>query len=305
MNGIRLDWKVPAESDWQSVFNQIPRTNIFQDWHIGTAIAQAQKMEIARALIYRNTKAIGLCQIYIRRHWLGIKSARMIRGPLFSKLPGSSELVDAIRQCKTQFPLSRGYWTTLLPELPDTDATQKTLSDAGLNRILTGYQSVWLNLAVPSEKLRADLHPKWRNQLVKAEKADLEIQVEPDSSGLVTRHEDHMKQSGFHALSPTTYGFIPAAKKLCLSAINDGQEVASVLILRHGRAATYQIGWTNDVGRSLNATNLLIWQAILRLKHEGISWLDLGGVEPSKNPGLARFKERLGGESFTLAGTYL
>ncbi|RED53406.1 GNAT family N-acetyltransferase [Aestuariispira insulae] len=305
MTGIRLDWKAPNESDWQSVLNKIPRSSIFQDWHIGVAIAKAEKMEIARALIYREANAIGLCQLYIQRHWLGIKSARMIRGPLFSKLPGSSELMEAMRQCKTQYPLTKGYWTTLLPELPDTDATQKTLSDAGLNRIMTGYQSIWLNLASSTEKLRTDLHPKWRNQLGKAEKNALEIVELPDISQLLAQHKDHMKQAGFHALPPETYGLIPTAQKLCLSARKDGQDVASLLILRHGRAATYQIGWTKDIGRSLHATNLLLWRAILILKEKEISWLDLGGVEPTKNPGLARFKERVGGEKFTLAGTYL
>ena len=70
-------------------------------------------------------------------------------------------------------------------------------------------------------------------------------------------------------------------------------------------AATYYIAWSGEKARAVHANNLLLWQAILGLKAEGVEWLDLGGIDGLTMPGVARFKLGLGGEMYTLAGTFL
>jgi lipid II:glycine glycyltransferase (peptidoglycan interpeptide bridge formation enzyme) len=77
-----------------------------------------------------------------------------------------------------------------------------------------------------------------------------------------------------------------------------------MLFLVHGEAATYQIGWVGDAGRDLGAHNLLLWQAILKLRERGVRVLDLGGVDTARGAGLARFKIGTGGEVVTLAGVF-
>ena len=80
--------------------------------------------------------------------------------------------------------------------------------------------------------------------------------------------------------------------------------LAGIVLIRHGASATYYAGWTSPEGRRLKAHNLLLWRGIGALREAGTDWLDLGGVDPAV-PGVARFKLGLGGEAFTLAGTYL
>lgn len=80
--------------------------------------------------------------------------------------------------------------------------------------------------------------------------------------------------------------------------------VAAVMLVRHGNSATYVIGWNNEAGRQTNANALLLWQGILALKNENVSWFDLGGVYTRSLPGIARFKLGLGGDIASLAGTY-
>lgn len=76
-------------------------------------------------------------------------------------------------------------------------------------------------------------------------------------------------------------------------------------MIRHGKAATYYVGWMNPEGRAKHTHNLLLWQAVILLKQQGVEWLDLGGVDGLSMPGVSRFKLGLGGDLFTLAGTYL
>ena len=77
------------------------------------------------------------------------------------------------------------------------------------------------------------------------------------------------------------------------------------MIVRHGVAATYEVGYVSPRGRELRATHLLLWRAIAMLADKGTRWLDLGGVATDRAPGIARFKLGLGGELATLAGTFL
>jgi lipid II:glycine glycyltransferase (peptidoglycan interpeptide bridge formation enzyme) len=55
----------------------------------------------------------------------------------------------------------------------------------------------------------------------------------------------------------------------------------------------------------MNANNLLLWHAIKELKSRGVRWFDLGGVDSSSMPEVSRFKLGVGGELFTLAGTFI
>ena len=58
-------------------------------------------------------------------------------------------------------------------------------------------------------------------------------------------------------------------------------------------------------GRRAQAHNVLLWRAIEGLKDTGADWLDLGGVDARRAPGIARFKLGLGARLFTLSGTYI
>ena len=80
---------------------------------------------------------------------------------------------------------------------------------------------------------------------------------------------------------------------------------AAMMFLIHGEAATYQVGWTSDQGRELNAHHLILWRAVEELRERGVRVLDLGGVNTIRSAGVARFKMRTGGKVLTLAGTYI
>ena len=84
-----------------------------------------------------------------------------------------------------------------------------------------------------------------------------------------------------------------------------GEPVDGILVLCHGVAATYLVSWTGEAGRRHRANYLLLWRAMSALRKRGGRWLDLGGVDTTHAPGVARFKLGLGGEPFTLTGTYI
>ena len=200
------------------------------------------------------------------------------------------------------------FW---MPELPAGAESLALLRACGKRQMVTGYSSIRLDLRQSAEALRAALHGKWRNALSGAEQADLRVRSGPDAGQLdwlLDRHEaERRRQRHIGPPAALLRAFAEAGAKtrdvVIHCAYQDDDPVAGVIVLVHGKSATYSVGWTSDVGGKAAAHNLLVWRAILALQKQKVEWLDLGGVNTTRAPGLARFKLGLGGAVYTLAGT--
>ena len=181
-----------------------------------------------------------------------------------------------------------------------------------LPRVMTGYSTVLLDLTREADDLRAALEGRWRNRLAAAERSVLRVQRvggKPAQYGwLIGKEEAQLARRSYGALPR---GFVEAYQRakpggdavFTLRANLGRDTVAGMMFLLHGDAATYHIGWSDDAGRKLSAHNLLLWQAMLALKANGVRRLDLGGVNTGRSAGIARFKIGSGGQVVTLAGT--
>ncbi len=103
----------------------------------------------------------------------------------------------------------------------------------------------------------------------------------------------------FFALPPDGMG-------LRVMIARDGnQDVAGHVVSMLGDTAVYLFGATNDRGRSSKAGYQLMWQSMMRAKENGCSWFDLGGIDTDANPGVTRFKKRMGGMEVTAPGPFV
>ena len=107
-----------------------------------------------------------------------------------------------------------------------------------------------------------------------------------------------------HALS-LAFAQANPGDALVLTASEGGNPVAAMLFLRHGAAATYQIGWSGARGRALRAHHVLLIDACRRLAALGVAQIDLGTLDTTHAPGLARFKLGSGAVAHPLGGTWL
>jgi len=199
----------------------------------------------------------------------------------------------------------------MTPEEPRSD----TLGLSAWRRVMTGYATVMLDLQQSPEALRAGLDAKWRNRLVAAQASELSVHRMGTNPGqyrwLLDQEEAQRQQRGFAGLPLPFFDTYIASRKqpgqtmLALRADLGRERVAAMMFLLHGQSATYQLGWSSEPGRQLNAHNLLLWQAIEALQQRGIRRLDLGGVNTARSAGIARFKIGTGGAVHQLAGTYL
>lgn len=306
---MNIVWDTLNQRDWDDRHRQTAAT-LQQDWAYG-ATMRLLGVPVLRASIEQDGSRIGLAQFIIRSFGPLGNISLCSRGPVWLGEVSASDKARACRALQASAPL-RGLRLVLIsPE--DTDGQGNGLP--GWRRVMTGYATVMLELERPEGALRADLDGKWRNRLVAAEASELSVHRMGTNPGqyrwLLDQEEAQRQTKGLSGLPLSFYEpYIqsrqqPSQCVLSLRADRGRERVAAMMFLIHGQAATYQVGWSNDAGRDLNAHNLLLWQAMLELRSRGIKRLDLGGVNTTRSAGLARFKIGTGGQVLRLAGTYL
>jgi hypothetical protein len=307
-------WNDASEAEWRDLLTACGRSAVEQCWGYGEASA-ATGFTVNRGVIVNDDDTPGgLVQAFTKR-FLGVTTVtQIIRGPLWIGEPPSLEtqrpILAHLRRRFTKGRLRFVYW---LPEMIDTPEARRIMRTVKLRRVMTGYTSAWVDLDQSVEALEAGLSGPWRNQLRRAEKEKLSMVVSNGRQyldALLSRHDENRKKRGFGGpngrfIRALIEGTSDRRDAVVVTARQAKQPVAGVLMLRHSRSATYYAGWTSDEGRAVHAHNALLWRAMTHLQKDGVAWLDVGGLDTTNAAGIARFKLGLGGEVFTLAGSYL
>lgn len=300
---IRCDWDLAARPEWEGLLARAGRCGLQQAWAYGEALAEGG-LAVHRLVAHDAAGRPLACAQFASRRILGLLPVGfLLRGPVWVQRAAAPPAEEAVlREVRSRFGRGLLVW-----------APEATLRPRGRRPVITGYSTGWLDLSHPIEALRRSLHGKWRNQLVRAERANLAIASEPPGPGLdwlLAANEAHRREIGYRGPSTAFLWRLAAAAARygdlsCLVAREGGQPVAGILIVRHGAAATYEVGYAGSRGRSLRATYLLLWRAIELLHDAGVQSLDLGGLDTDRAPGVAGFKLGLQPELVIQAGTFL
>ncbi|AKS46184.1 Acetyltransferase (GNAT) domain-containing protein [Octadecabacter temperatus] len=181
--------------------------------------------------------------------------------------------------------------------------------DAGFRQIITPSHIAEWDLTRPD--LRAALHPKWRNQLIKGEKQNVRVCAKVwDGSPheLFIQAARLGRQRGFSSYPfnlLAAFAQRNAGDAVIFAAFSQQTLIGACLILRHGTTATYQTAWASETGKALQAPRLLLWRAASDMADLGHGTLDLGCIETDRSAGLARFKLGTGAQVRQLGGTWV
>jgi hypothetical protein len=319
----------PAE--WATAQTALRFSVLEQSWCYGAATADITqgKVQPERWLLQRSDGSIvGLVQAFVRRIAPLGRFVRVVRGPLF--VPGTprADRDTALALLRAQYPWRERCLLWWLPELNGGADSEAAMAQLGMRPMMTGYSSIRCDLRPAPDKLRSQLDGKWRNTLKAAEKSALLMETASIAAGswndaafaaLLGEHARHRLEEGFGGPNARFYAAYAEAAKVTRPEGEDAllfwahagphqgrvRPIAGILVLRHGRAATYAMGWSNEAGRLVKAHYRLLWQAVLTLRDLGVTDFDLGGVDTQRGAGVARFKLGLNGSVFTLAGSYL
>ncbi len=177
------------------------------------------------------------------------------------------------------------------------------LQGFGLVPLITPRFHATLDLTQDTAALRAKMDGKWRNRLVKSEGLVIRRLTPRAADELALREGEQQIKRGYRAL-PQAFLKGWAGEMSGWHWRKGGQIAAGMVFLRHGRSATYHIGYSNDAGRAAFAHGPMLWQSMINLRAEGVEQIDLGDIS-DRNPGLARFKLGTGAQLTALGHTVI
>ncbi len=257
------------EIDWTDTADEgiVP----FQQSLAYAAAARELGGQVRRAVLHRRGVVAGQVQLMQRP---GLRL--ILRGPVLA--PGEAPGPWLRR-------LARWAGATVaVPEAP--------LAGFGAVPLLTPrHLAVW-DLSADAAALRAGMAQKWRNRLAAAERAGIEVRRGGRAAleRLLEAEAAQRLARGYRSLPAGFTRALPEASLRLWQWRDRGQVAAGMAFVRHGDAASYHLGWAGPRARQVGAHGVMLWQAALALKAEGVRLLDLGDVNDEDAPGLARFK---------------
>lgn len=242
------------------------------------------------------------------RLWWQIQSRRL--GPLgridlVSRGPVAAEDED-LQEWTAQWQ----RWHDGRPMLLNADGLKAdALRQAGFWPLMTPASIALLSLG-DEAGMRDGMRQKWRNRLNRADREGLKIREGPLTADhwLLAAEQRQARLRRYRGFPPTlwaAYAEMNPGQARIYEAHRESEPIAAVLMLRHGRMATWQIGVTTPAGRRSHAMNLLLWHAMRDLSEQGHDLLDLGILNAQDSEGLTHFKMGTGAAAHRLGGTWL
>lgn len=313
--GMHLRWDIASPVEWAALLAEVPQSNLLQSFPYGVAMRQVRQMMPRFCVIEVDGEAVGVAQFHEAKV-LSVHVITLDRGPLWftKKVPiiWWRQFLDCLT---AEFPNRFLRFRRLMPELAVGDVNGRLLQSAGFVRAKQGqigHRSIWIDLSVDEEARYKALRSNWRQHLRGAEKASFEIKVEETAASLpwlIARYVEDRRARLYPGPSPRFVDVLARAHftegtGFLLRAVQAGEAIAAILVLGHGCAATYQIGWTSDAGRKSSAHHLLLWRAMQLLEARGYTGFDLGGTNPETAEGVTLFKQGMGGTAYELLPVY-
>ena len=181
-----LDLQVDGQTaeTWAQISSTFADASIYQSWAYG-AVRWGER-HLSHVVLRRNGQALAAAQLRIARLPMVPAGLAYLRWGLFKSRGNAFDpaVVSASMAClKQEYVVRRGLALQVIP--PVYAATehaavfQSALEASGLRRepSLGAYRTILVDLRPTLDVLRKQLHQKWRNQLNRAEKNNLVLEV--------------------------------------------------------------------------------------------------------------------------------
>lgn len=311
--GYTLQKNQLNKQEWDHLIDSVDNPNLMQVWEYGEALHQLG-WKVDRYLVFYGATLIAFFQCVSKRHFYS-SVIKIQRGPLFldnSML--STHLAPVLSILRSKWTFWKLQFLQIefeLPLLPQYDVLVRQLGFRRTKNYV--WESSKLDLQLSEEQLLANMRGNWRNALRNAMKNPIRITKsfnKEEFSWLVAQYDlyknTHNMLGVSNALLYALYEQLGQNFHVLLAKTDDEHIISAVIIVSHGRAASYLLSWNSDLGRSMKANNLLLWQAIIDAKNRGEVFFDLGGLLSinDKYKAITDFKMGLGGEKYALLGEF-
>lgn len=231
---------------------------------------------------------------------------RINRGPVVLDDKYEDDILLAVSEKFTN-GLKCFFWA------PNCNRTGKRIllfCDKGLKYLYKNSLTGIIDLRLSIEELRGNLDSKWRNQLKRAESGAITVEQINETQQfeqLIRLHDEDKVSRGYSDSGDriTRYLFQKGQLLVFRAKSGLGEILSFVMVAKHGKSATYLVGWNNKAAKERNAGRLLMWHTIVALKEYGFLWLDLGGINRIDTPSVADFKLGMNAREYDYIGEFV
>ena len=322
MQGLDSDYTVAINdidrNIWYAHLKEFDDASIFQTWDYGLQKSKAKNLH--HVLLKYQGDVVSIAQIRITAATgIPIGIAYVHWGPLWLKrntLQNTDHLKNMIRALQTEYAVQKKYLLKILPKIVNMDEKDKVMAifaQENYHWSEDPYETVLIDMAVPPENRRNNLHKDWRRVLRNAEKQDIKI-IEGTSDDLVQMGLALVKEmkarkkyfgDDYHWLSDLQTR-LPDDFKIWMAIAEYQNEPVAVLGWQTlGKVGFPIIAATGDNGLKVGASYLLWWKMVNYYHKHGFRCLDVIGVSAERNPGGYLFKTRLAGKDFKEPDRYI
>ena len=234
---------------------------------------------------------------------------RINQGPVFNDNIGDEDRIAAISTIRKRLSGIKGV-LFFAPSIERTGYSINNMLANGFEYRYSYFSTGIIDLGKSEDELRKQMSSKWRNCLKNAEKRALfveDVKTDDEFRILLGLHATDKENSNYSDSGDDITNYL--YKHGAILGINvknqDNEIISFILFALHGNTATYYIGWSNEEGYKSNASRLLLWNGMLRLKELGYRWLDLGGIDFINTKGVAEFKAGTGCEMYKYVGEFV
>ena len=305
-----------SRGEWAQMLEQFHDATIYQSFSYGNV--RWGEENVSRLVLKLDGEALGLAQLRIfRPTWLSLGIAYLGWGPLTERRGYglSREVASRMARClQEEYSRKRMLHLCVVPNAY-AGSPRAASMESGFRQFTRGpifrnkpYRTSILDLSPSLEDLRRGFDRKWRNQLTRSAKNNLNVITGCDIDKFrkfCSIYRQMRKRKAFKTnvditdFCKTQKDLDPSQRMRVFLCEENRVPVAGLVASIMGGCAIYMFGATTEAGLRLKASYLLQWELIRWLKENGVRWYDLGGIDPEGNPGVYHFKKGLSGVEVT------
>ena len=310
------------QPEWDERVASFADYNYRQLWPFGEASARRIRASCEHVAIETREGVIGLADVRIKRLPVTGGIAYITGGPIVRQKVVPKVHEEALRlslqALRREYVEKRGLILRIAPAAGSDiwqAAQERAFASVGFTACDTmrKYHTVLLDVDRPAPEIRAGFSQKWRNCLNASERSGLTVETGIGTSlfrefGCLFTETRKRKEFSvdldaafFEALQSDLVGSDQFV--LTIARLN-GEPVAGHVASLLGDTCVYLLGASNAAGRGAKASYLLQWKVIEEAQRRGCTHYDLGGIDIEANPGVARFKGRMGGRTMQASGPF-
>ena len=291
---------------WNELVSLFDDATIHQTWSWGELCWSNKQM--SNLVVYEGEEIVAAAQVIIvSLPVIGAGIAHCKFGPMWRRT-GQAERPDlyqyTLEAMTEAYSRQRNLLLRVKPWEADDDSARyaRLRAAAGMHQ-RSGedtYDTFVVDASRSLEDLRAGFASKWRYNLKKSEKRNLEVTAgnDRDAADVYMQLYSQMRQIKSYddhsevAILLSLMDDLPEQlRPTVFTAIHDGQPAASIVVSHIGRVGYYLFGATGKLGRDTGASYLLFWEALSWLHSRDCTWFDLVGSRPQTPNGRHGYRQ--------------